>query len=59
MPERPESLAEEAARLAEEQKRLMDVPVTIDHEALSRLDEMPDDEAAALIDQTMIEIFFY
>lgn len=52
--------AQEVIQFVAEQVRMMDLAgqVEIDYEALARLDEMPEDEAAALIDRTMAEIFF-
>lgn len=47
-------------QLVAEQIRLMDLEglVEVDEEALERLDEMSDEEAIAVIDQTMAAIMY-
>ncbi|SEC14600.1 hypothetical protein SAMN05216489_00002 [Streptomyces sp. 3213] len=50
--------AQEVIQFVIAEKRLADLDVEIDFEALARLDDMPDDEAAALIDETMARILF-
>ncbi|MFF5011479.1 hypothetical protein ACFY3G_53075 [Streptomyces phaeochromogenes] len=50
--------AQEVIRFVIAEKQLADLDVEIDFEALARLDDMPDDEAAALIDETMRRILF-
>ncbi|WP_369228410.1 hypothetical protein AB5J52_48005 (plasmid) [Streptomyces sp. R39] len=50
--------AQEVIQLVIHEKQLADVDVEIDFEALARLDDMPDDEAVALINETMFRIMF-
>ncbi|MFG3133713.1 hypothetical protein ACGFZU_39205 [Streptomyces tendae] len=50
--------AQEVIQFVIAEKRLADLDIEIDFEALTRLDDMPDDEAAALIDETMARILF-
>ncbi|MBO4258255.1 hypothetical protein [Streptomyces griseorubiginosus] len=50
--------AQEVIQFVVAEKRLADLDVEIDFEALAGLDDMPDDEAAALIDETMRRILF-
>ncbi|MFH8698770.1 hypothetical protein [Streptomyces chartreusis] len=50
--------AQEVIQFVIEQKNLADLDVEIVFEALARLDDMSDDEAAALIVETMARIMF-
>ncbi|MGW3654152.1 hypothetical protein [Streptomyces sp. NPDC000878] len=55
---RARASAQEVIEFVIAEKRIADLDVEIDFEALARLDDMPDDEAAALIDETMARILF-
>lgn len=55
---RERASAQEVIEFVIAQKQLADLDVEIDFEALARLDDMPDDEAVALIDETMARILF-
>ncbi|MCW8103538.1 hypothetical protein [Streptomyces tauricus] len=50
--------AQEVIQFVTAEIRIADLDVEIDFEALARLDDMPDAEAAALIDETMARILF-
>ncbi|MCH5677940.1 hypothetical protein [Streptomyces gilvus] len=50
--------AQEVIQFVIAEKQLADLDVDIDFEALAGLDDMSDDEAAALIDETMRRILF-
>ena len=53
---RKRASAQEVIEFVIAEKRLADLDVEIDFEALARLDDMSDEEAAALIDETMTRI---
>ncbi|MBK6018574.1 hypothetical protein [Streptomyces sp. MBT53] len=55
---RKRASAQEVIEFVIAEKRLADLDVEIDFEALARLDDMSDEEAAALIDETMTRILF-
>ncbi|MDH6604372.1 hypothetical protein M2164_000005 [Streptomyces sp. SAI-208] len=55
---RKRASAQEVIEFVIAEKQLADLDVEIDFEALARLDDMSDDEAAALIDETMRRIMF-
>ncbi|MFD3381350.1 MULTISPECIES: hypothetical protein [unclassified Streptomyces] len=55
---RERASAQEVIEFVIAEKQLADLDVEIDFEALARLDDMPDDEAVALIDETMRRILF-
>ncbi|MGW3313923.1 hypothetical protein ACWDG9_46025 [Streptomyces sp. NPDC001073] len=55
---RERASAQEVIEFVIAEKRLADLDVEIDFEALARLDDMSDEEAAALIDETMARILF-
>ncbi|MEU9291303.1 hypothetical protein AB0D57_43470 [Streptomyces sp. NPDC048275] len=53
---RERASAQEVIEFVIAEKQVADLDVEIDFEALARLDDMPDDEAAALIDETLRRI---
>jgi len=55
---RERASAQEVIEFVIAEKRLADLDVEIDFEALASLDDMSDEEAAALIDATMARILF-
>ncbi|GGX93795.1 hypothetical protein [Streptomyces fructofermentans] len=50
---RKRASAQEVIEFVVAQQQLADLDVDIDFKALARLDDMPDDEAVALIDETL------
>lgn len=50
--------AQEVIEFVVQQKEIADSDVEIDFEALARLDDMPEDEAVALIETTMTRLLF-
>lgn len=51
-------IAPEAIRLAAEVKHMTDSDADVDYSALAKLDEMPEDEAVGLLDETMRGLLF-
>ncbi|MFH8492139.1 hypothetical protein [Streptomyces longisporoflavus] len=53
---RERASAREVIQFVIAEQQLADLDVEIDFEALARLDDMPDDEAVALINETMTRL---